>query len=182
MNTSAKNFELNSILSDVITAVRNGASNFNGQTANRTPDAESIKHAILSTVEHEAKNSQQIETAIRLSSAGSWMPNSGVVHASLNELVESKLVSPQVDGDRRTYTITKAGKKILATAQEMPATETSSSDSADLSCEASFITSATKLGPVMLDLAQTGSSQQKKLAAQILEETRHRLHVLLAEK
>jgi hypothetical protein len=38
------------------------------------------------------------------------------------------------------------------------------------------------LGPVLIDIAQTASSDQKKRAAEILEEARHRLHVILAEK
>jgi DNA-binding PadR family transcriptional regulator len=183
LSTSSKNFDLNSIASDVIAAVRSGFSDFRNPSATRTPDSDAIKVAVLSTVEHDTKNEMQISAAIGVANAGSWAPSSAVIHSTLNELVESKLVAAQVDGDRKTYAITKAGKKALATALENPPTETEATAAkADLTCNASFISAASKLGPVLIDIAQTASSDQKKKAAEILEEARHRLHVILAEK
>jgi DNA-binding PadR family transcriptional regulator len=111
------------------------------------------------------------------------VPSSGVIHSTLNELIASKLATAQVDGDRKTYAITKAGKKALATALEAPVREAEAPNSkSDSNCNASFISSASKLGPVLIDIAQTATSEQKKKAAEVLEEVRHRLHVILAEK
>ncbi|MEY4423486.1 MAG: hypothetical protein RLZZ258_589 [Actinomycetota bacterium] len=183
MSTSGKNFDLNAIASDVVAAVRSGFSDLRNPSTNREPDSDAIKVAVLSVIEHEALNAIQISAAIRLANAGLWVPSSGVIHSTLNELIASKLATAQVDGDRKTYAITKAGKKALATALEAPVSEAEAPNSkSDSNCNASFIYSASKLGPVLIDIAQTATSEQKKKAAEVLEEVRHRLHVILAEK
>jgi hypothetical protein len=50
-----------------------------------------------------------------------------------------------------------------------------------MTCDAKFLTAASKLPPVMLDIAQTGSKEQQIKAAAILDKARHDLHVVLAE-
>jgi hypothetical protein len=51
-----------------------------------------------------------------------------------------------------------------------------------LNCDATFLKSATKLGPVLLDVAQTGTREQQQVAAAALDELRHKLHGILAGK
>ena len=51
-----------------------------------------------------------------------------------------------------------------------------------MNCDVSFLKSASKLGPVMLDVAQAGTREQQQAAASVLDEMRTKLHVILAEK
>jgi DNA-binding PadR family transcriptional regulator len=105
----------------------------------------------------------------------------------LAALTEAKKVSAKTDGDRKVYSITKAGKAALKDAAANPVTETTSARASGpninlLNCDATFLKSATKLGPVMLDVAQTGTREQQQAAAAVLDEMRHKLHGILAGK
>mgnify|MGYP006172790331 CR=1 FL=1 len=51
-----------------------------------------------------------------------------------------------------------------------------------MNCDATFLKSASKLGPVMLDVAQTATREQQQAAAAVLDEMRHKLHGILAGK
>ena len=90
--------------------------------------------------------------------------------------------------DRKTYSITESGKAALDLAKEN--LDTSAHRVASklnmnfnwMSCDPKFLSSASKLPPVMLDIAQTGTREQQARAAEILDKARHDLHKVLAEK
>ena len=111
----------------------------------------------------------------------------------LRELVEEQKVKVETKGDRKVFEITKTGKDALASARgDMKENATETGETSDKSASESsakstgwdsvFIVAASKLGPVLLDVAQTGSRDQQKRATEILAETRHQLHQILAEK
>ncbi|MFM6967113.1 MAG: PadR family transcriptional regulator [Rhodoluna sp.] len=185
MSTSSMNFDLKELVGDLLSLVKDRAKDAAGQVIK--PDAERIKSAVLSAIVDDAKNVTEIIRALSLSSAGTWNPTNAEVQQTLNALLDEKLASSKVEGDRKVYSITKAGKTALKNAPE--ANETTSEGSTakskftdNLTSNPEFLKSASKLGPVMLDLAKTGSPSQQKAAAALLDETRHKLHQILAEK
>ena len=179
------NFDLKELVGDLLNLVKDRAKDAAAQVTK--PDAERIKSAVLSTIADEAKNAAEITRTLSLASAGAWNPTNAEVQQSLNALVDGKLASSKVDGDRKVYSITKAGKAALKNAPqatEAPGhtTDAKSKFKATLSANPEFLKAASKLGPVMLDLAKTGTPGQQKTAAAVLDETRHKLHQILAEK
>ncbi|MEY4425263.1 MAG: hypothetical protein RJB56_890 [Actinomycetota bacterium] len=191
MSESSKNSELRELLGDLVSVVRERAgkafSSSSSSSSSKMPAEAQLKTAILASISIEAKNAQEMISAIVVSSGGALRPTSGQVQTTLSSLSEEKLVSSKTDGDRKVYTITKAGKAVLKEAAANPVTESASARPSMpnmnlLNCDAAFLKSATKLGPVMLDVAQTGTREQQQAAAAALDEMRHQLHVILAGK
>jgi DNA-binding PadR family transcriptional regulator len=153
-----------------------------------------IQNAVLSTIAEDSKNASEITRILSLASAGAWNPTAGEIQLTLTALTNEKLVTAKVDGDRKVYSITKAGKTRLKDAPEA-GEQTSSSEArrkfnsfADMATMAGinltpeFKRAAKNLAPVMLDMAKTGTKAQQASAAALLDETRDKLPAILAEK
>jgi DNA-binding PadR family transcriptional regulator len=187
VSTSSKSFDLRELVGDLVTLVKDRAMDA-GQTRNPAqPSAEQIEIAILSTLAETPKNTNDIVSALALASAGAWAPTAGKLHPILTKLTEDKKVTAKTEGDRKVYSITKAGKTALKDGVAQPTTETTAartpgSFKSPLNCDVSFLKSASKVGPVMLDVAQTGTREQQVAAAAVLDEMRHKLHDILAGK
>ncbi len=193
MSDSSKNSELRELLGELVSVVRERAgkafssSSSSSSSSSKMPAEAQLKTAILASISIEAKNAQEIISAIVVSSGGALRLTSGQVQTILSSLSEEKLVSSKTDGDRKVYTITKAGKAALKEAAAKPVNESASARPSMpnmnlLNCDATFLKSATKLGPVMLDVAQTGTPEQQQAAAAALDDMRHKLHGILAGK
>lgn len=187
VSTSSKNFDIREFVGDLFTIVKDRAMDAGQPRTSTQPTSEQIEVAVLATLVETPKNAAEIVSALALTSAGVWMPTAGKIHPILSKLTEEKSVSVKTDGDRKVYSINKTGKTALKNAAEKPAAEPAGTRSTGstknlLNCDASFLKSASKLGPVMLDVAQTGTREQQQAAAAALDEMRNKLHVILAEK
>ncbi len=187
MNNKSKNFDLREIFGDLLSQVRDRAIDFGQPRSAAQPTSEMIEVAVLAALSEAPKNAAEIVSNVGLSSAGTWVPTLGKIYPALAALTEAKKVSAKTDGDRKVYTITKAGKAALKEAAANPVNESASARPSMpkmtlLNCDATFLKSATKLGPVMLDVAQTGTREQQQAAAAALDDVRHQLHVILAGK
>lgn len=189
VSTSPKNFDLRELVGDLVTLVKDRAKDVGQSRGTAQPSAEQIELAILATITETPKNATEIVAALALAGAGVWAPSTGKIHPVLAKLTEEKKVTAKTDGDRKVYSITKAGKSALKDAAENPAQETVAGTNSSMgstknlmNCDATFLKSASKLGPVMLDVAQTGTREQQQAAAAVLDEMRHKLHGILAGK
>ena len=187
VSTSSKSFDLRELVGDLVTLVKDRASEAGQARGSAQPSAEQTELAILATLSDGSKNASEIVSALALASAGAWAPTTGKVHPALAKLTEEKKVLAKTEGDRKVYTITKTGKSAVKDgaaqpAPEVGATRPAGSTRSSITCDTSFLKSASKLGPVMLDVAQTGTREQQQAAAAVLDEMRNKLHVILAEK
>ena len=187
VSTSSKSFDLRELVGDLVTLVKDRASEAGQARGSAQPSAEQTELAILATLSDGSKNASEIVSALALASAGAWAPTTGKVHPALAKLTEEKKVLAKTEGDRKVYTITKTGKSAVKygaaqPAPEVGATRPAGSTRSSITCDTSFLKSASKLGPVMLDVAQTGTREQQQAAAAVLDEMRNKLHVILAEK
>lgn len=185
MANESKSFDLREFAGDLIGLVRNRAQEI-ASNATR-PAVEQIQTAVLSTLNLESGNAAEITKSIALASAGSWKPSAGDIQQTLKTLEANKLVTAKLDGDRKVYSITKAGRaELKSTASKPEENEKNVKESANLGawmdCKPEFLRAATKLAPAMLDIAQTGSKAQQAAAAAVLDQTRHQLHSILAEE
>lgn len=167
--------------------VREMAASGLNRGAKPQPNEDRVEGAILAALESGAKTVSQILSAISFAAGGTWTPSEGQINKSLSKLSDAGLTATKTKADRKIYSLTKAGEEALASAREtvpQEAASTSSSRGLDLgwmNCDPNFLKSASKLPPVMLDIAQTASREQQAKAAQILEKARHDLHQVLAE-
>jgi DNA-binding PadR family transcriptional regulator len=187
VSTSSKSFDLRELVGDLVTLVKDRASDVGQARGSAQPTSEQIELAILAVLADGSKNASEIVLALSLTAAGAWAPTTGKIHPALAKLTEERKASAKTEGDRKIYTITKAGKSAIKDGAAQPAPESGAARSAGasrnlMSCDASFLKSASKLGPVMLDVAQTGTREQQQAAAAVLDEMRNKLHVILAEK
>jgi DNA-binding PadR family transcriptional regulator len=187
MSNTTKNFDLREVFGDLMNQVKERALDFGQPRSAAQPTSSQIEIAVLATLSENPKNATDVVAALALTSAGIWAPTVGKIHPVLTTLTEAKKVSAKTEGDRKVYSITKAGKAAIKEAAANPVTETASARQGSqtmnlLNCDATFLKSASKLGPVMLDVAQTGTREQQQAAAAVLDEMRNKLHVILAEK
>jgi DNA-binding PadR family transcriptional regulator len=187
VSTSSKSFDLRELVGDLVTLVKDRAADAGQTRGSAQPNSEQIELAILASLAEGSKNASEIVSALSLAGAGVWAPTTGKIHPALAKLTEDKKISAKTEGDRKIYTITKAGKSAIKDGAAQPAPEAGATRTAGssrnlMSCDASFLKSASKLGPVMLDVAQTGTREQQQAAAAVLDEMRNKLHVILAEK
>ncbi len=187
MSNTSKNFDFREVFGDLFSQVKERAIDFGQPRTSSQPTSEQVEIAVLATLADNSKNVTEIVAALGMSSAGSWAPTAGKIHPLLATLAEAKKVTAKTEGERKVYSITKSGKAALKEAAEKPVTESASARPNGpsknlLNCDASFLKSASKLGPVMLDVAQTGTREQQLAAAEVLDEMRHKLHGILAGK
>jgi DNA-binding PadR family transcriptional regulator len=194
MSTASKNIDLRELAGDLIGLIKDRAKD--AANAVTKPDTSMIQNAVLSTIVEDPKNASEITRTLALASAGAWNPTAGEIQLALSALTSEKLVTAKVDGDRKVYSITKAGKTRL---KDAPAAGASTSNSSDegrrkfnsfadmatmtgINLTPEFRDAAKKLAPVMLDMAKTGTKAQQATAAALLAETRDKMHAILAEK
>jgi DNA-binding PadR family transcriptional regulator len=189
VSTESKSFDPRQVVDELISFVRDRASDARGRGFTPKPTEQQIESAVLNAISAESKNVTEIIKAISVASCGTWQPTAGQVQSSLAKLIEAESASSKNKGDRKVYSITKTGLEALAAAanqnDDPKADQTSTKNSSSLSwmtCDPHFLKSASKLGPALLDIAQTGTREQQTRAAAILENARHDLHVTLAEK
>lgn len=187
MTNTSKSFDFRELFGDLVTLVKARATEAGQSRTSDQPTSDQLEIAVLATLADTSKNTAEVVAALALTSAGVWTPTVGKIHPILAALTEAKKVSVKTEGDRKVYSITKAGKAAIKEAAENPISETttarpSSQNMNLLNCDATFLKSASKLGPVMLDVAQTGTREQQQAAAAVLDEMRNKLHVILAEK
>jgi len=191
VSNSSNSFDLKQLAEDLTGFIRDRASTLGASRSNAKPDDHRVDLAVLSALDADSKNAKQIHQFMTLAAAGSWSPSENLIHQSLGRLAEAGKISSTTKKDRISYSITEAGKSWLAdahnTADAEPTAEAKSSNWANgsmnwMTCDPSFFKSASKLTPVLMDIAQTATRQQQQRAAELLEETRHQLHVILTEK
>jgi DNA-binding PadR family transcriptional regulator len=192
MSTTSKNIDLRELAGDLIGLIKDRAKD--AASAVSKPDTAMVQNAVLSTIADEPKNAAEITRVLTLASAGAWNPTSGDIQVALTALTGEKLATAKVDGDRKVYSITKAGKARLkdapAAGEHDAAAEAtrkfnSFADVAKMTginLTSEFKKAAKNLAPVMLDMAKTGTKTQQAAAAALLEETRDKMHAILAEK
>ena len=155
MSTAKSDFEPREAIQGLFNYVKDMASSAISRPVSSQPGEEQVDAAVLGALESGSKTASQISKAILVSAAGAWSPTDGLINKSLAKLADTDKVTVKTKADRKTYW---------------------------MSCDPKFLSSASKLPPVMLDIAQTGTKEQQARAAEILDKVRHDLHKVLAEK
>ena len=156
-----------------------GGSRGRGRSRVRRGD---VRSAILSVLADASEpiNGYQVIQQIADRSQGAWKPSPGSVYPTIAQLQDEGLVEDAPSG-RKTLRLTETGREhVQANADELaavwqPFDEEGPEDSADLRQVIGQTVGA------IIQVASTGTPDQRAKAVEILADTRRRLYGLLAE-
>ena len=140
-----------------------------------------IRHAILALLAEQPLNGYQIMQELEQRSRGVWRPSPGAVYPALQQLEDERLVTAEMSGSGRVFSLTERGRKeAAARGDESDAPWNVVSDAAGSDVPEMFHL-LKHVGVAALQVAQAGSPAQSAEARKILAETRRALYRLLAE-
>ncbi|GAB3610378.1 hypothetical protein GCM10027414_25040 [Humibacter ginsengiterrae] len=139
-----------------------------------------IRAAILSLLAEEPKNGYALIKAIAEKTDGLWKPSPGSVYPTLQQLVDEELVEATGDGRRTDYALTDAGKAYVA--EHQSELDTAWQAAPGLSASGAALHEAVgKLMGVVHQYRFAATDEQRKQAAEKIDELRKALYLILAE-
>jgi DNA-binding PadR family transcriptional regulator len=154
-----------------------------------------LRGAVLMALRDDARTGAEVIDAIAHDSGDNWRPSPGAVYPLLQLLVDEGLLSSERRDERKVYALTESGRAEAAAAaaehsahgdahaqgrrgpQGWGAPRMPRMDEHDVMVPKSGV----KLAQAAAQVAQVGTADQKKRAAELLDETRKRLYAILAE-
>jgi DNA-binding PadR family transcriptional regulator len=135
---------------------------------------------VLLLLADEPMHGYQLMQTIGERTGGRWRPSPGAVYPTLSQLEDEGLVSSQAEGGRKLMTLTEAGRAHVA---EHSASWPDPFPAAAQDEESQDI-DLRELGHGLLgaarEVARSGTDEQVREVARLLEETRRRIYRILA--
>ena len=180
-------------LQKLVGMVRNRIENFDlgnlKQAAQSTQSAVDYRHLILASLKTKAKNGHQILTDIAASQSSAKKPGASQIYPLLEQLVDEGLITASQAGERKVYKLTKDGKAALAAHKEKTTTEAKpATDENDpwplprwLDLNGKVVKASGRLAKSLTEVAQVANLEQQERVAELLDDTRKKVHAILAE-
>ena len=140
-----------------------------------------VRAAILAVLAEGSRNGYQIISEIEERSGGAWRPSPGAVYPALSQLVREGLIAAGESGGRRTFGLTDAGRAYVEQNPEMARGAWELIDQQEAWQLPDLFAVAARLGGGIVQVAQVGTPEQINAAERLLEETRRRLYLILAD-
>ncbi|HEX4088484.1 MAG TPA: PadR family transcriptional regulator [Trebonia sp.] len=140
-----------------------------------------VRAAILALLVEGSRNGYQIISEIDERSDGAWRPSPGAVYPSLAQLAREGLIAAEESGGRRTFSLTDAGRAYVEQHPGMARGAWESIDQQQAGQPPGLFEAAARLGGGILQVAQVGTPEQINAAERLLEQTRRRLYLILAD-
>jgi len=175
--------QLGSLLSEVGNLVRAKLSEQSAGKPQTGVDTDAVDAAVVTALSLSDQNAKELESHLLAISAGKLQVTAGAIHQSLERLTAKHYVASRLESDRQVYALTSEGRLFASEFKTAVADEVGAegaSESGGSGSPLDFYREASKIVPVMLDLAQTGSAAQRAAAGKLLQELRHELHKILA--
>ena len=112
-------------------------------------------------------------------SGGSWRPSPGSVYPTLQLLEEEGLISSQESGGKRLFELTEAGRAEAESGPEAPWQEAGQGE--EWEAVRAFGQAGLGLRDALRQIVVTGSPEQREKALALVNETRKKLYLILAE-
>jgi DNA-binding PadR family transcriptional regulator len=138
-----------------------------------------VRTAVLALLAEKPMHGYQIIAEIEQRSGGSWKPSAGSVYPTLQLLADEGMITAEVSEGRKTYSLTSEGRA-----------EADASAGRGLPWEASdgklpgmgaLPKSGIDLAHAAAQVQRTGTPEQVKEAAAVLDEARRKLYSILAQ-
>lgn len=139
-----------------------------------------VRAAVLLLLAEEPMHGYQVIQEIAERSEGQWRPSPGAVYPALNLLQDEGLVELSADGGRRLATLTEAGTAYVAEhAAELGDPFADAAGRGGRS-RRELRAGVEAVAAAVHQVARTGTDEQAKAAAELLERTRRDLYLILA--
>jgi DNA-binding PadR family transcriptional regulator len=139
-----------------------------------------VRAAVLLLLAEEPMHGYQLMQTIAERTGGRWSPSPGAVYPTLSQLEDEGLVSSEKAGGRKLVSLTEEGRSHI---EEHRASWPDPFPSAAQSADEEVI-DLRELGHGLLgaarEVARSGTDDQVRETAQLLEETRRRIYGILA--
>lgn len=140
-----------------------------------------VRTAVLVSLLEAPMHGYQVIQAI--AERTGWKPGPGEVYPTLQLLADEQLVTAQLAGERKVYTLTEAGRAVAesesASADE--AAEPGESGRARMERGLALPKAGAKLAQAAAVVAQSGTPEQAERAVAAIDEARRKLYAILAE-
>jgi DNA-binding PadR family transcriptional regulator len=190
MENSSVSDDIREIVDGVRRVITKSLANspFQNSKSNQKPD---LELAVLASLSQGAKNGAGVVTQIRLTSAGAFTPTQSEVQLVLKSLIEKRWAKISVVEDARLYELTKAGstefesRKVAVPELKESHEHTSNCSSCSQTNWAphtGVLSAGAKLAQTVVEASSANHSKKHEAAIALLDQTRHKLQELLAEK
>lgn len=156
-----------------------GRRRFGPQIAGRRRRGD-VRTALLRLLAERPMHGYDLMRELEDRSAGMWRPSPGSIYPTLQLLEDEDLVKGEERDGKRVFTLTDLGRTELEerTSRSSRAPWEAGADDEGLAelREAGF-----KLAAASMQVAKTGTSEQRGQAAEILADARRKIYALLAE-
>lgn len=188
MAENPQRFDFRSVLDGIGDAIRSAS----GSVSNSMRPAEvwtesGLKHAVLAALAVGPSTGHGIIESVHASNDWGIKPPAARVYPLLESLLDEQLVAVSIVKDRKTYSLTKAGKAAVKTHVDSKPQSSSSSSSSWTAppldaLTGTLATASSRLAKVAYDVAQHGSTEQRDAAAAAIDEARRKINEILAAK
>ncbi len=139
-----------------------------------------VRAAILALLAEEPMHGYQIITELTERSRGVWQPSPGSVYPTLQVMEDQGLVTAEKSEGRRVFTLTEAGRAEAATLADASPPWEEAARSADRSL-VDLRGLMAEVARATMQVARVASDRQVKAVGEILDETRRKIYLILAE-
>ncbi len=138
-----------------------------------------VRAAVLALLVEGPMHGYQMIREIEERTGGRWKPSAGSVYPTLQLLADEGLVTTEMSHDRKVYSLTDTGREEAVHAAESAPWATS--DTGDGNSMGAVPKAGIELAQAVAQVVRTGSSEQHKKAAEVLDETRRKIYSILAQ-
>jgi DNA-binding PadR family transcriptional regulator len=139
-----------------------------------------VRTALLRLLAERPMHGYDLIKELEERSGGMWRPSPGSIYPTLQLLEDEGLVKGEDQDGKRVYSITDAGRAELEErtkrSTDAPWNFGAATEGLDSLRDAAF-----QLAAAAMQVARTGSKEQREQAAEILAEARRKVYALLAE-
>lgn len=139
-----------------------------------------VRASVLSLLAEQPMHGYQIIHEIEERSNGSWKPSPGSVYPTLQLLADEGLISAEESNGRKTYSLTDAGRAVANTATEKSAPWESNSNHGNTRA-GTLPKAGVNLAQAAAQVQRSGTPEQIKEAAAVLDDARRKLFSILAQ-
>ncbi|MDE3065155.1 MAG: PadR family transcriptional regulator [Acidobacteriota bacterium] len=140
-----------------------------------------VRAAVLVLLEEQPRNGYQIIQELAERSRDAWRPSPGSIYPVLQQLEDEGLVEASAVGTGRTYSLTAAGRTLVAEQREALGKPWESADAAFGDSARELLGTARQVALAARQVLMAGSASQVARATATLVEARRALYGMLAE-
>jgi DNA-binding PadR family transcriptional regulator len=138
-----------------------------------------VRAAVLALLAEKPMHGYQIIHEIEERSGGNWKPSAGSVYPTLQLLADEGIITAAESNGRKTYTLTDAGRDEVERAGTAAPWE--SAAQGDTAPFGALPKAGIDLAHAAAQVRRTGTPEQIREAATVLDEARRRLYSILAQ-